>query len=414
MELDEKMESTILYSIVFRYSILMISVLAGACSSKTDISVNQKNTSLTELKFTVEEATEWTNLFKRTSGWFGGDGIFTIPLSGVDSAGSEAAGTTVVLFSDSMIGEITDGKLDTPLVMINNSIALISGVEPDDSNISFHWALDKQDTPKALFVPETPSSNPGEYYWLGDGFVNQEKRNDIYLFGYRITTTDAEVFNFKEVGNTLIVLPAGSKPPFKEQRQLDTPFYMDGTPENTGSFGAGILVNTESAGALNPDGYVYIYGVKGTKKEVMVARITPKDIEQFHLWEFWDGKTWQHDMMKAASIADRASNELSVTPLKDGRYAMVFQTDAIGANVGLRLSLSPEGPYGPIIHLWDASPDFKDGKQLFSYNAKAHANFSKPGELLISYNINSFDFFADVEIQPDFYRPRFIRVTLEE
>lgn len=414
MELVEKSKSKDIVSIVLKNYILMMAMLAFACSSKTDNSAIQKNTSITELNFTVEEATEWTNLFKRTSGWFGGDGIFTIPLSGIDSAGAEADGTTMVLFSDSLIGEITDGKLDTPLVMINNSVALISGLLPKESNISFHWATDETNTPKSLFVPNTPNSRAGEYYWLGDGFVNQEKENDIYLFGYRITTTDAEVFNFKEVGNTLIVLPAGSKPPFAEQRQVDTPFYIDGDPENTGSFGAGILVNTEAAGALSPDGYVYIYGVKGTKKEVMVARIIPKDIEQFHLWEFWDGNSWQTDMMKAAPIADRASNELSVTPLKDGRYALVFQTDAIGTNVGLRLSLSPEGPFGPIIPLWDASQDIREGKQLISYNAKAHANFSNPGELLISYNINSFDFFEDVEIQPDFYRPRFIRVKIEE
>jgi hypothetical protein len=145
-----------------------------------------------------------------------------------------------------------------------------------------------------------------------------------------------------------------------------------------------------------------------------VARIKPKDIEEFHLWEFWDGNAWQPDMEKAASIADRASNELSVTPLSDGRYAMVFQTDGIGSTVGLRLSLSPEGPYGPIIPLWDASPDFKEGKHLFSYNAKAHPHLSESGELLISYNINSFDFFSDVAIEPDFYRPRFIRVKISE
>jgi len=397
-----------------RLSVLLISVLVFSCSSKKENLLIQKKTSLTELQFTVEEAHDWTNLFKRTSGWFGGDGIFTIPLSGVDSAGSEAKGTTLVLFSDSLIGEINDGKLDTPFVMINNSIALISGVEPKASNVSFHWPLDEQNTPKSLFVPSTQNSNLGEYYWLGDGFVNQEKGNDIYIFGYRITTTEAETFNFKEVGNTLIILPSGSRPPFKEQRQLDTPFYIEGNPESTGSFGAGILVNTRDAGALSPDGYVYIYGVKGIKKGVMVARVTPKEIEQFQLWEFWDGNGWQSDMMKAASIADRASNELSVTPLKDGRYAMVFQTDGIGSNVGLRLSLSPEGPFGPIIPIWNASPDLKEGKHLFSYNAKVHTNLSKPGELLISYNINSFDFFADVEILPDFYRPRFIRVEIGE
>ena len=414
MKLVNKRNPKLTKKAAIQFLFVLTGALIFSCSSKNENLSIQKNLSITELKFTVEEASEWTALLKRTSGWFGGDGIFTIPLSGVDSAGSETDGTTMVLFSDSLIGEIKEGKLDTPFVMINNSIALVAGVEPQESKVSFHWALDDQNMPKSLFVPSTPNSNPGDYYWLGDGFVNQEMGNDIYLFGYRITTTDAEVFNFKEVGNTLIILPAGSKPPFVAQRQLDTPFYMEGDPENTGSFGAGILVSTEAAGALSPDGYVYVYGVKGTKKEVMVARTAPKDIEQFDQWEFWDGNAWQPDMMNAASIADRASNELSVTPLRDGRYAMVFQTDAIGATVGLRLSLSPEGPFGPIIPIWDASPDIREGKQLISYNAKTHANFSKSGELLISYNINSFDFFADVEIHPNFYRPRFIRVKIED
>ena len=392
--------------------LLMVVVCIASCTPKKEQWLIPKNTSITELQFTVQEATEWTNLFQRTTGWFGGDGIFTIPLSGVDSAGSE--GKAMVLFSDSLIGRISNGKLDTTLVMINNSIALLEELEPVDSQLSFHWALDENNAPMSLFVPNTPNTQPGDYYWLGDGFVNQEKGNDIYLFGYRITTTDAEVFNFKEVGNTLIIIPSGSKPPFEKQRQLDTPFYIEGSPETTGSFGAGILVNTRNAGALYPDGYVYIYGVRGNKKEVLVARVAPKDIEAFDRWRFWDGNKWQADMLKAAPIADRASNELSVTPLKDGRYAMVFQTDGIGTTVGLRLSLSPEGPFGPIIPIWDASPDLKEGKKLFSYNAKAHPCLSKPGELLISYNVNSFDFFADVDLQADFYRPRFIRVEIGE
>ncbi|WP_235941098.1 DUF4185 domain-containing protein [Cyclobacterium roseum] len=330
----------------------------------------------------------------------------------MESAIADTSGKTLVLFSDSLIGEITDGKLDSPFVMINNSVAWLEGAEPTESNISFHWALDEQNLPQSLFIPNTPNSNPGEYFWLGDGFVNQARNNDIYLFGYRITTTGTDAFNFKEVGNTLIVLPSGSKPPFKDQRQIDTPFYMEGKPESTGSFGAGILVNTKDAGALRPDGYVYIYGVKGNKKEVMVARVKPNDIEKFNLWTFWDGTDWQSEMKQAASIADRGSNELSVTSLDDGRYAMVFQTDGIASTVGLRLALSPQGPFGPIIAVWDASADLNEGKHLFSYNAKAHPSLSMPGELLISYNINSFEFFADVEISPNFYRPRFIRVKI--
>jgi hypothetical protein len=30
----------------------------------------------------VEEAQEWTDLFGRSASWFGGDGIFAIPLNG--------------------------------------------------------------------------------------------------------------------------------------------------------------------------------------------------------------------------------------------------------------------------------------------------------------------------------------------
>jgi hypothetical protein len=37
---------------------------------------------LTTLNYKVEEAPEWTALLKRSSGWFGGDDIFTIPLNG--------------------------------------------------------------------------------------------------------------------------------------------------------------------------------------------------------------------------------------------------------------------------------------------------------------------------------------------
>jgi hypothetical protein len=42
----------------------------------------QQPKDLTTLNYKVEETPEWTELLKRKSGWFGGDGIFTIPLNG--------------------------------------------------------------------------------------------------------------------------------------------------------------------------------------------------------------------------------------------------------------------------------------------------------------------------------------------
>jgi hypothetical protein len=395
-------------------SLLALFVFTLSCTTYKVKIVSSANPSLEELEFTVGAAEEWNKLFNRSEGWFGGDGIFTIPFSGEDTAGAEEEGKTLVLFSDSIIGETGEVKEGKPFQMINNSVAILEGAEPKDSAISFHWPTKENGDAASIFVPQTKASKPGEYFWLGDGFVNQEKGNDVYLFAYRIQKTDAEVFPFKEVGNVLIIIPNGSNPPFSDYRQIDTPFYMEGSPESTGSFGSGILVNTKSAGAINPDGFVYIYGVKGVNKEVLVARVQPKRIEKFSSWRFWDGEGWQKDMLKAMPIADRASNELSVNPLKDGRYAMVFQKDAIGTEVGLRLGLSPKGPFGPVISIWDAAEDLKHGIQLISYNAKAHPNLSGKNELLISYNINSFDFFSAIKDQPNLYRPRFIRLIIEE
>ena len=203
----------------------------------------------------------------------------------------------------------------------------------------------------------------------------------------------------------------GSKPPFTDHTQIETPFFLRGTAETYGSFGGCVFPNTKEAGYKNADGYVYVYGVRGKAKNVMVARVLPKDFENFGKWRFWDGSKWNTDINTVANITDRASNELSVTPLPDGRYAMVFQTDGIGTAVGLRLSNHPQGPFGPVIKLYECQEP-KIAKNIMVYNAKAHSNISRPGELLISYNVNSFDFWNDVKIYPNLYRPRFIRVKL--
>ncbi|WP_066836279.1 DUF4185 domain-containing protein [Rufibacter ruber] len=404
---------------IIKGAALLLLLSTASCSSEKIDSgeeTQQKpvNTDINSLKFKVEEAPEWTALFKRNSGWFGADGIFAIPKNGVDTAGAGKSTETMLVFSDTMIGDIKDGKLSPGYKMIHNSVAIIKGSTPSPENITFYWDKNAAGQHKSVFEPKTPATKDGDYYWLGDGFVNTAKNNDTYIFGYRVRDTGAQVFGFQEVGNALIIIPAGSKPPFKDQRQMDTPFYLAGSnPEEYGSLGAGIFVNTKEAGAPKPDGYVYVYGVRGKAKNVILARVLPADIENFGKWRYWDGAGWSEDINKLANITDRASNELSVTPLPDGRYAMVFQTDGIGRTVGLRLGLSPQGPFGPIINLWDCTEDIKMDKDFIVYNAKVHSNLSEPGELLISYNVNSFDFFKDILVHPNLYRPRFIKVKLQ-
>ena len=80
-----------------------------------------------EFNYTVEAAPEWDALFKRYSGWFGGDGIFAIPRSGIDYQEVEDSTENMILFSDTMVGEIEEGELKEGFTMVNNSIAYLQG-----------------------------------------------------------------------------------------------------------------------------------------------------------------------------------------------------------------------------------------------------------------------------------------------
>lgn len=400
------------FKLIILSGVCSLFLLAG-CNQRNKPDKEKTNTDLNHLDFTVEPADDWTNLFIRKSGWFGGDGIFAITADGKETHGAAKSSKAFIWFSDTMLGEIDKDSLQPGWSMINNSIAVLNGGVADSNTIEFKWD-NINNKPASIFVPQTPATQKGDYYWLGDGFVNHSKNNDLYIFGYRIhNTAPGAVFGFKEVGNTLIVIPKGEQPPFDGKRQIDIPFFLGQEVDSIGSFGAGILVNTQEAGASNPDGYVYIYGVRGKQKNVMVARVLPENIEAFDQWTFWDGSDWSADPLKIKTITDRTSNELSVTALADGRFAMIFQVDGLGKYIGLRLGSTPHGPFGPVINVYDVSKDIEADKDIFAYNAKAHPVLSNPGELLVSYNVNSFNFFNDILVYPHLYRPRFIRMKYE-
>lgn len=399
----------ILIAVVLSTSLFLSSCFISRGDNNAKTKTALKSTDTSHLDFTAEEAPEWTALFYRNHGWFGADGIFSIPLNGVDSA--NGSDSTLFIFSDSMVGDVEDGKIKRSYPSVNNSAAILKGRIPNEGNIKFDYGRNSKGLPAALFIPNTAHSQSGDYYWLGDGFVNQALKDNIYIFAYQMRNIGKGEWNFTQVGNVLIKLPAGSRPPFKEQIQLETPFLISGNNEKeNGSLGAGIFVNTKKAGAPDPDGYVYVYGVMGVKKNLLVARVKPENFEKFDQWRFWDGKGWNKDFNKVGYVTDHVSNELSVSPLPDGRYALVFQVDGMSSIIGLRLGLTPYGPFGPIIKVWNCKEAQR--KNYFTYNAKAHPNLSKPGELLISYNVNAFDYHKEINANPHLYRPRFIRLKI--
>lgn len=366
-----------------------------------------KNTPSVPFAYTVEAAPEWTRLFERTEGWFGADGIFSIPLTGVDKNNNEGNDSTLLLFGDTYFGKVKDGRPLPGNTMVNNSIAYITGNEPDTSNIHFYYKKSTSGSPESFFIPKASATSHPQLFWLGDGFVNQEKNNTLYIFAYKIERTGSGVFDFTEPGVSLLAIPDARKPPFNNYRQLESPLHIKNVKAGEGNMGAGVFVNTAWAGAPNPDGYLYVYGCVGADKNLVVARVKPSDIEDFGQWRYWDGSTWSPHAEDLAPVTNAVSNELSLTPLKNGKYLLVFQVMGLSDKVGIRIGDTPVGPFSPITEIWSA-PEWKQG--LWTYNAKAHPNLSKPGELLISYNTITADFWNDIQKDASIYHPRFIRL----
>jgi hypothetical protein len=394
-----------------RYGLLLLVIINLACGAQsTDNKLDATKPEVNEREFTAAPAPEWSDLFLRKSGWLGGDGIFAISLSGQDSQKEDSV---LFLFSDTMVGEIEGNKLKPGLTLVNNSVALLNGKTPDSTKIDFKIAGEK-DAYRAIFAPKSGRPNKNTYFWLGDGFVNPDTAMDLFIFAYRITNThDNSAFPFKETGNVLIRIPTGNRFPYADYQQLELPFNQYETGEETISFGAAVFNNSEAAGETKPDGFLYVYGTKGVTKKLVLARVKPSQITSFEKWEFWDGNDWSGDVKSVVALSDSVSNEMSVSLLSPGKYALVYQLGSIFPEICMQVGPTPVGPFGPRIVLYKTSADIQD-PDLFTYNAKAHPALSEPGELLISYNVNSFSFFDVVQKKPTLYRPRFVRVKFSQ
>ena len=365
---------------------------------------------LKPLSFTAEAAPEWTALMERTTGWFGADGIFSIPLDGKEEQ-DVTDKKTLFIFSDTYVGEVVNNVPEPGNVMVNNSAAWMTGVEPDKEKIIFTYNTLENGEPTSYFVPDNEASKDGEYFWLGDGFINQAKGNALYLFAYHVHKTGPNVFDFESTNVALLKIKNPTPEGISDYEQMATGLGFIHPDHGRVYFGSGIFVNTKKACAPDPDGYIYIYGIMEAKKSLIAARTLPKNIEKFDQWTFWNGSEWADNKEDVVPITDAVSNELSVTPTGDGRYLLTFTVLGLSEKVGIRVGESPVGPFGEIHEVYTC-PEYAE-KGLFPYNAKAHYHLSRPGKLLVSYNTITLNFWEDIQKDATIYHPRFIWVKYE-
>ena len=350
----------------------------------------------------------WTGLFHRFEDWSGADGIYSIPFDGSEQINFND-NKTLLVFSDTFIGDVdsVSGHRISPTAIINNSYAILTGSLPSEENIEFYYSINEDGNPESTFLPQTENSQNGDWYWLMDGIAIEEK---FYLFALRMDNGDNGNAAFAIDGVSLLTFNINDQNDIINLEQVETPLFYEDPEGWSVVYGQAIMSKLYESGSPDADEYVYFYGVKnlGGSKEMTVARVSRYYLNEFSQWRFWDGFHWTADISQSVSIGYNISQEFSVSQLSDGHYISTFQLNTVSDYTAYTSSVSPTGPFSNLNIVWSSIESTHNGN-IYSYNAKAHPHLSTEESLLVSYNVNSYDF-SDHFSNAGLYRPRFISI----
>jgi hypothetical protein len=253
------MKSALLFFFAICFTVITISACRNSNPAGPGAATTEKSKDNdTSTRLVTTAAPEWANMLKHDSGWIGADGIYAIPMNGVEAPGKANETNTLFWFSDCIVGNIKADTLQEGWEMMHNSVAYMKGDSVHPGNIEYHWRKDSAGRALSMFEPHTPKTQRGDYYWLGDGFFNHATDSTIYIFAYRIKNVPGGIYPFDDVGLSLIAIPKNSAPPYTDQRQLDTPFFLKNSKgKGKVVFGISVMANTVEAGAP-PTGRLYL------------------------------------------------------------------------------------------------------------------------------------------------------------
>ena len=364
----------------------------------------------------------WDRVFTRTQGWTGADGAYSIDLGG----------RTAWLYSDTWIGRIVDGKHAPGSRLVNNTVGVHPTAKPD--TVRFAWgAKNKEGHPSAWVVPDRARIGPGwlakdarSWFWILDGEVvrtDDDTRKLVFFLAHVGRRAGAKgVWSFEGLGGAIATVENFADDPADWKiRQHAIPHAIGRRdPRTQGglavetSWGAAVWVQRGSKGKADT---LYVYGIRETEpfnKQLLLARVGAGSITDPKAWRFFDGAGWSAKLKDAKPIADGLVNELTIDRIEHAgksRFVMTHSEPVFGPHIFVRTAPRPEGPWSRRQAVYRIPGLDADAKH-FPYAAKAHAHLSRPGELLITYVVNSHDFwkmFNDARI----YRPRFVRVPLD-
>lgn len=317
------------------------------------------------------------------NGWCASDATISLPLPD---------GKILWLFGDSFIGEKTGTFSINPSRsrMINNSVVL-----EDASSLTAYYQGTLANP--SSFIP----ADGNAFFWPEHAVIENDT---LKVFAVRVTyyNNNNPGFNFK-VGTTYIAYY--KYPGLTYITTKEIPSLTDTAMR----FGACIIRSGE---------YTYIFGVKDTTSNGMtwpllyLARVRQSVDEP---WEFFAGSdTWSGDCRNARPLGDRPMSESFYVYEKNGTFYLIMHEIWL---VGKLYILEADNITGP----WNRASSggketlfavIKPYPNLFSYNLFAHPQFTNDGKILISFNVNTSDFFS-IYSDTRNYRARFYWLDVE-
>jgi hypothetical protein len=332
-------------------------------------------------------APELDALFEQADGWIGADGAYSVALS---------PKRTLWLFSDTWVGKVRDGRR-TDATIVNNTVGVQEGIS---GRVAFTIARGENGKPSALIAP----SDGRGWFWLQAGAAD---RGRLSLFLNQVEKTDDKsVFGFRSVGLWLGTVADAGKPPESwrvEQVKMPNAVF---SKDRILAWGAAVL-------RVGDDLYVYGADERRGKgpldRQMVVARVPASSVARFAAWRYFRDGEWGEDFRNSSALAGDVATEYSVTPFGK-RYLAVYTERGLSPRILGRTAEQPWGPWSAPFLLYEC-PEMSRDKKVFCYAAKAHPALSSDRTLVVSYVVNSFDFWQ-VARDAKLYWPRFVRVTL--
>lgn len=335
------------------------------------------------------DLTYWRLFASHPKGWLGGDGVYSTTLPD---------GNTFWSFGDSFFGLGTEFRNNGRPTNLPRNAAMIQTGEhswrdfvvlneycstnPNDRERYYKgktWLRHPNATALSQSDINNGSTDSDRFYWPGDATVIKRDGKPVLqvLWG--------SIFgNMERDETTLTEYSLEGKPGDPGYMKL-TRLIQNVVPYSTG-YGSGILED--------PDGHTYLYSTIGTSYGMgaiaVVARSENHDLTSE--WEYYIADErgnfkWQKEIPNKEEMqrSGISNNDWVTEPsvFKYNEYYYMCTQDMTNGRIYI---MQAEHPWGP----------FKNRKTIYTvpqkhnatYNTFVHPQFSRTGELVISYNMN--------------------------